>query len=68
MRWYDAAMSKPIQFSIRRMLCGAFLICAATCLFAPPFKFNIDGYTIAALWIGAGMIGWTGIRLVFYRP
>jgi len=34
MRWYNAAMRKPFQFSIRRMLCAATLFCAGAWLLA----------------------------------
>jgi hypothetical protein len=38
MHFYNAVMSKPFQFSMRRMICAVGLFCVAACLFSYLFR------------------------------
>jgi hypothetical protein len=67
MRWYNAAMSKPFQFSIRRMLFAIASLCVAAFLLEMPFRFGIDGYAAIFLWISAGAVAGAGTASLFHK-
>lgn len=67
-RCYDAAMEKPWQFSLWRLLAMVALVSVAAFLVELPAEISPGSSFRVFLFVPAGAAGGAGIGLIFHRP
>jgi hypothetical protein len=68
MRWYNAAMSKPFQFSMRQMFAEVSLFCVAAWLVVTLSRTNPEHVLFPVAIIALGATLGAAISLPFGRP
>jgi hypothetical protein len=68
MRCYNAAMSKPFQFSLRQMLVAVGLLCFAAWIGGIAFVYATNGVQLLLMVSGAGSLAGAAIGQLFRRP